>query len=149
MVAFDFRAIPRLHFPRVVHFSQEECPSTGETSSRRHTRRIKLAVAKIRITVPIAKDAIAIAPLALVERFSFFRCRSLKHDAPHGRMVKITQRIEVRFGMNVHGFPWREFARPAAIERKGETEPVADGARINDPLRHFPRRGKTGEDLPR
>ena len=103
MVALDLCTFPCLNLPLVVHFSQVECPSAAGTLSKRHTRCIKLAAAKIGIAVTIAKDAIAIAPLALVERFSCFRCRFLKHDASHLGMVEVTQGIEVRFGMNVHG----------------------------------------------
>jgi hypothetical protein len=73
VVAFNLRAIPCLNLPRVVHFSEVECPSTGRTLSGRHTRYIKLAVAKIRIAVTITEDAITIAALALVERFCLSR----------------------------------------------------------------------------
>ena len=37
-------------------------------------------------------------------------------------MVEVTQGIEVRFGMSVHGFPWRNSTRP--IERMGEAIPL-------------------------
>ena len=73
VVAFDPGAIPCLDLARVVHFSEVERPSTGWTLPGRHAGCIKLAVAKIRIAEAIAKDAITIAPLALVERLSLFR----------------------------------------------------------------------------
>ena len=109
VVAFRLRAIPCLNLPRLVHFSEVERPSTGGTLSGRHARCIKCTLAKIRIAVTIAKDAITIAALALVERRSSFRCGILEHDTSHWGMVEVTQRIEVHLGMNVHGFSLETF----------------------------------------
>jgi hypothetical protein len=87
----------------VVHLSEEKCASASGTLSRRRARCIEQTVGKIRVAVTIAKDAIAIPPLALVERLRCIRGDFLEHDPPHWTMVEITQREEVDLRMMVHG----------------------------------------------
>jgi hypothetical protein len=116
---------------------------------------IEPAAGKIRIAFAIAEDAIAIAPFALVERPGFFRCRSLKHDWPHCTMVEIAQRKERHLGMMVHGSSMEGFPRgKLAMARESGTlesgkRPAADRSEINPPRWSLPKRGTTGEDLPR
>ena len=146
VVALRLSAFPRLNLHIVVYFSQVKCPSTGGTRPGRGARGIKLPAGEIGIAASIAEDAATIAPFALVKRPAFVRCRFLKHDAPHGGMVEITQRGESRLGMIVHGFPRRNPTRPIARLRKGKNGPAGDRAEINPPRWFPPKRGRTGGD---
>jgi hypothetical protein len=103
--ALDPCAFPCLNLSRLVHFGQVKCPSTNRTRSRRESRGIKLAISIVRVAVPVAEDAMTVAPFALVERPSFVRASSLQHDSSHRAMVQIAQRGEFHLWMTVHGPP--------------------------------------------
>jgi hypothetical protein len=138
VVALGLGAFPYLNLLRLIHFSEEERASAKGTLTKQQAREIRLAVGVIRIAVTVAEDAIAIAPLTLVERLPLSRCRYLKHDSPHGLMVEITQRKEQHLGMVVHGSS-RGGIRPGQSRwservetRPGRARITGDRAAIDD-----------------
>jgi len=86
----------------VVDFSKIEGRAAGWANAERSARLIEITAGEIRVTVPIPKNAMAIAAFALMERTGVLRCRIREHDATHRDMVKIAEREELHLGMIAH-----------------------------------------------
>jgi hypothetical protein len=84
----DLRALPGFNLPQCIDFGQIKNCATGNARASAGPELVKLLINPIRVTVYVAKNPSAVAPLADVVRpdgFGFF----LKHHSDHARMMHV------------------------------------------------------------